>query len=187
MSAPTPRRPRRSLLAVLATTLLAIAAIVIPVSAASALPTLVTCTGTENDTASPGITNTSSPQTVTAQASYPVCVHVVGGLTVSTMTASNPGTVYTFDASCTELLVTGPTGETIHWSNGQTSTFSTTATVNSVSGVLTYTQVGTVTAGLYAGASVVQTFVFPALSPTACAGAGVTSYSGSASFVITQL
>ena len=143
---------------------------------------LVSCTGTESITFSPGATQTPRLTTLTTATSLPLCVHASAPVL---MPASGHSQI-SHSLSCDELA-NGATGTKVfQWTNGQTSTFSFVSTATTVDGNFVVTLNGTITAGLYQGASAVASTVFTPLLATGNAtladtcntDTGVTSASG---------
>ena len=152
--------------------------------AAQASAQSVVCAGTETATYNPPLTNTQQPQQVTTTTSYSPCV-VLGVSGISS------GTAYANamrDLSCTTLLGGGPATRIINWSNGLSSTFTLTSTVNSVNGLLVVTLTGNISAGLFKDQSAVGVLTVNNLSQadflTACSGSGVVSLSGPSTLTI---
>lgn len=119
----------------------------VPASAQAA--NLVSCTGTETVTFSPGLTNTPHPLTVTTADNFPVCIHASAPIL---MPATAHGQI-SRTASCLDLLGGGPGVRVLHWANGQTSTYSFVSSANVVNGNIVTVSTGTITDGLYKGAS----------------------------------
>jgi hypothetical protein len=179
------RRRGRPLSAAL--TLLLVAASLLGITApASAAPTVVTCTGNQTITYSPGLTNTPTVQTSQVSTAYSVCAHV-DGLSVSTMTGSSRVTFSGASLTCAALLDTVPGQQVVTWSDGRTSTFTYSLTATNVSGELVATATGTISAGLYAGAIAEQVSTSVGLNGLTACGTpqGLTSISGLVQLVIT--
>ncbi|WP_309134714.1 hypothetical protein [Cellulomonas sp.] len=191
---------RRRVLAVFATLVLAGTAGTVAAAPASATAgaqataqaalTLVTCSGQESTTYSPGITNTAALVTITTSATYGPCLHV-NGLQITTWSGSSYSQGQTM-AGCTELEL--PEDETstsvIRWSNGQTSTWEYTAITQNVAGNFVIVGVGEITDGLYEGAIAQRELVLPGLVEAlqACATpTGLTGVSGLFTFTITAI
>lgn len=78
--------------------------------------------------------------------------------------------------SCAEVLGGTASVFTITWNTGETTTVSANRTSSVVAGVLLVTHTGTVTAGVFAGGTVVQTIVGPSADVMLClAGLGTVS------------
>ncbi|RQS09783.1 hypothetical protein DIE07_15130 [Burkholderia sp. Bp9002] len=144
----------------------------------------VICTGTETQSFNPALTNTQRNLVVTDTASLSPCL-VVGVSGINSATESAQGVA---NLSCQTLLAGGPATKVIHWSNGQSSTFSYTATSSAVNGNFVITQTGNISAGLFKGQSAVGVSTLTSLSQpdflTACAGSGITSVSGATTLTI---
>ena len=84
------------------------------------------------------------------------------------------------------LLQSAAVTYTITWNTGQQSTISGSTTVNTAGGVITVIVTGNVTAGLFAGDSVVQTLTaaVPALLPCTL---GLGSVSGTYSLITLEI
>ncbi|MGI5466963.1 hypothetical protein [Streptomyces sp. CA-132043] len=145
---------------------------------AHAAPTLLSCEGKQTASYSPAMTNKEQTLTAGITESYDNCAVAPAGVSGGVGTAS-----FKEDASC---LVTAQPGRTdvieYGWKNGKTSTvaFKVTNVVRAGTGITTVTSVGEVTSGLGAGSKATRVVVLPALDPTACSGAGVTSQQGPA-------
>ncbi|TKC86767.1 hypothetical protein FAZ69_19125 [Trinickia terrae] len=138
----------------------------------------VVCSGTETGTFNPPLTNTQQNLQITVSASYSPCL-VTG---VSGITSASVNNQFVRDYACQTLLGGGPGTRVFIWSNGQSSTFSYTATTNSVGGNVVSTLTGNISAGLFQGQSAVVVVTLTSISQadflTACAGSGITSVSG---------
>ncbi|WP_157642769.1 hypothetical protein [Burkholderia ubonensis] len=144
----------------------------------------VICTGSETLSFNPALTNTQRNLVVTDTASLSPCL-VVGVSGINSATESAQGVA---NLSCQMLLGGGPATKIIHWSNGQSSTFSYTASSSAINGNFVITQTGNISAGLFKGQSAVGVSTLTSLSQpdflTACAGSGVTSVSGGTTLTI---
>ncbi|MGV2287256.1 hypothetical protein AAHK20_00960 [Trinickia sp. YCB016] len=136
------------------------------------------CLGTEASTYNVPLTNTQQDLQVTITASYSPCV-VTG---VSGITSGSVYSQVMRDLSCQTLLEQGQGTRVINWSNGQSSTFTYTSSINAVNGDYVITLTGNISAGLFQGQSAVDVVTLNSLSQanflTACAGSGITSVSG---------
>lgn len=158
------RRPR----ALLGALLLTLAAVLVPASTASATTTLVHCTGTQQAHYSPGLTNTTTTQTVTVTDSFSSCLHTQG-LSISTMTGQYGPTSFTRQLGCNDLLISDTGTRLIRWSDGSQSVFDYSRTATAVSGNLVFTLVGQISSGLYAGSTATEVITLPGLAGlTAC-------------------
>ncbi len=150
---------------------------------------LVHCTGTETATFTPGLTNTPTMTQVSTDTNLSSCVHLlVPPLLMPATSSSNPVREY----SCLTLIGGGTSNRVINWANGETSHYTAQVTSNIVQGNLVVVRTGVITAGRYAGRSIVGTVVLTPLlgsSPdigTKCATPeGLTSLSGVTTLEIT--
>ncbi|MCC7633538.1 hypothetical protein [Stenotrophomonas rhizophila] len=173
-NAPTSRP--LSLLTVL---LLAIACLV---AAPSAQATVI-CTGNHTANWDPGVTNTTQTHTVSTETDW----SCAGVGTLPILVGATSVEQFTAPFSCQSLLSPAPAIWTIHWSDGGSSTYSFTATVNAISGNLVIVATGNITQGRYVGRSAVAQFNLLNLGATlnaACASTGVTDGGGPSTFVI---
>jgi hypothetical protein len=117
----------------------------------------VTCLppSSQHTTYTPPLTNTAGPVTVSTSTQYGPCTSTEPGLT----TGSRSGNFNYSSFSCMNLLT---------WNTGQQSTISGSTTVNTAGGVITVIVTGNVTAGLFAGDSVVQTATGASTDITLC-------------------
>lgn len=175
-----------ALAALLAAT--ASAAIIAP-SAASAGTALVTCTGQETVSWSPPLTNAPQDTTVTidgalgALADPGTCVSV--GTSVSSVSYQE---VFAFPSdSCTTAGINLPGSRVFTWDNGQTSTFTFSASIVNGVGTEIVTLTGSITAGRFNGYTAVETIQVPQLDPALCAGSGITSNTAQAELEILPL
>jgi hypothetical protein len=179
--------PRVRMLAALAALLAATASIaVIAPSAASASPALVTCTGQEAVSWSPPLTDTPQNTTVTidgalgALANPGICVSV--GTSVSSVSYQE---IFAFpNDSCTTAALNVPGSRVFMWDDGQTSTFTFSASIVNGIGTEIVTLTGTITAGRFNGHVAVETIQVPQLDPALCAGSGATSNTAQAELEI---
>jgi hypothetical protein len=182
--------PKNRMLAALAALLAAIAsAAVIAPSDASAGTDLVTCTGQETVSWSPPLTNTPQDTTVTIEGMLGAlgnpgsCVSV--GTSVSSVSYRE---VFSFpNDSCTTAGINLPGSRVFTWDNGQSSTFTFTASIVNGVGTEIVTLTGTITAGRFDGDPAVETIEVPQLDPALCAGSGITSNSAQAELEILPL
>ena len=151
--------------------LLTAAAIVFSVVAtatpASAGALDVTCVPPSSQTVTfnPPLTMAPGPVAVSASTQYGPCTSTsVPGLTAGSRSA----TISYPSRSCRDLLDSGSGTFTINWNTGQQSTISGNTTVSTVGAALVVTITGNVTAGLFAGDSVVQTITGLATNITLC-------------------
>lgn len=149
---------------------------------AQAVPVVVTCTGTQTTTFSPGLTNT--PQTVVraGQNIHSPCISTQLPFTMSGLVTFTS----TSTLSCTSLTTANTGTDIIAWSTGRTSTFDYNRTVTTAGGQTVVTLTGSITAGDFTGAAAVETIVSPALDLSACATPqGITSTYGVSELTIT--
>lgn len=127
----------------------------------------VTCTPPSSQTVTynPPLTRTPGPVAVSTSTQYGPCTSAsVPGLT----SGSRSGNFNYPNFSCLNLLQSAPVTYTITWNTGQQSTISGNTTVNTVGGAITVTVTGNVTAGLFAGDSVLQTATGASTDITLC-------------------
>lgn len=144
--------------------------------AASASTELLSCGGTGSNTYQPGVTNTPRTITVHSEADYQPCAGTSG------ITSGH----YQLAASGTVSCLGG--GFTITWNTGQTSTITAVGipVLRPANEIVVLYQ-GTLTAGTFAGATVLQTATLLNLTPEQCfTSEGVTGTSGPAAIVITR-
>jgi hypothetical protein len=185
-----PIAPRGRTLAALAALLAATAlAAVIAPSVASASTDIVTCTGQETVSWSPPLSNTPHDTTVTidgrlgALGSPGTCTSV--GTSASSVSYHE---VFAFPSdSCTTAGIDLPGSRTFTWDNGQTSTFTFTASIVNGVGTEIVTLTGSITAGRFSGETAVETIQVPQLDPLLCAGSGITSNTAQAELEILPL
>ncbi|WP_027343131.1 hypothetical protein [Hamadaea tsunoensis] len=164
-------------LAVLAAVILGVLA---APSAAQADPvTLLDCTGWQDVSYSPPLTNTETSTLQSVDARFGTSALPLGlCLTVgSTITGGGYTTSFTSLRSCLELAVASgePVTRAYSWNDATTSTVSTTRRVERTEGTTVITFEGTVTAGHFAGATIVETLVAVNPNPLICATTGVSS------------
>jgi hypothetical protein len=172
----------RVLLALTATTL--VVAVGAPAAGAA---TVLTCPGTETSTFSPPLTDTPTPTSITISHHYGPCVNAADPLELRTGTASV--TIPSGAATCTSLLFTTHMSRVIHWSTGTTSTFELTANASFLpGGVIQIVEDGSITAGEFAGDTVLSTVTVAAPNFLVdCAGAGVSQFTGVATMTIADV
>lgn len=127
----------------------------------------VTCVPPSSQTITfdPPLTMTPGPVMVSTSTQYGPCTSTsVPGLTAGSRNATFPYP----SLSCLDLLDSSSVSFTITWNTGQQSTISGNTTVSRVGAALVVTITGNVTAGLFAGDSVVQTVTAAATSITLC-------------------
>jgi hypothetical protein len=173
---------RRLILALAALT--AVAALLTPVAPASAGLLDVTCTPPSSDLATYSPPLTSTPQTVTATVTtqYGPCVSV----SQPAVTSGSRTITLTGTRDCLELLNVTSAILTITWNTGQTSTITGNRVGNVVGAVIVFTITGTVTSGLFAGDTVVQTITGPATDILLCT-AGLSTVSSVYSLVTLEI
>ncbi|MGQ4490257.1 hypothetical protein ACN6LM_000787 [Streptomyces sp. SAS_281] len=155
--------------------LAAVAALAAPPAAADPLD-LATCAGTATYQFSPGVTNTPQNIQVTRDIDLGLCV------TPLLASASNHVTA---GLKCSNLLLATPGQLVLTWNNGQSSTFDYTTVFNTVNGVTSLIQSGSITSGRFAGSLAVLTMTGTTLDLTACDNEGLTSNTLAATLVIT--
>jgi hypothetical protein len=145
-------------------------------SPAYAATITITCTGTSAISYTPGLLFTVRSVAYTETDTFGSCLST-GGPTITSGSASAGATL---DGSCLGLpVIVEDPAYTVHWSDGQSSTFALTFTDTIVAGVENVTGAGTVTSGAFTGATGVFQWVYLVPNPLQClANPGVTSQSG---------
>ncbi|KPZ11826.1 hypothetical protein RYA99_17625 [Pseudomonas syringae pv. actinidifoliorum] len=150
---------------------------------------LATClTGTHTANWSPGLTNTDQLVNVSTTSNWGPCVSPSFPLAVSASSSQN----FQANFSCQSLLLQTPTITwVINWSDGATSTYEFSATLNNIGNLnTTIVGVGKIVDGRYKNAKAMSTFVLGDIESTLsndCAKTtGVTSVSGLSTLVIAQ-
>lgn len=150
-----------SLLAIVASVFL------LPSNAASAGALDLTCSppSSETVTYNPAVTMTPQATTATVSTVFGPCVSASNpAVTSGSRSLSAPLT-----RSCLQLLDSGgPYAVTITWNTGQTSSLTLNRVTNVAGAVITVTQTGNVTGGLFAGDTVVMTATAPSADVLAC-------------------
>jgi hypothetical protein len=139
--------------------------ILLPVTPAHAGVLDATCAGSEFIAYTPALTNVGQTVDVTVSTSFAPCVSLsTPGLTSGTgfLTATLT------DHQCLDLLRAGPFTRNVTWNTGQTSTLSGNGVPSIVGASLVVLFTGSVTAGLFAGDTFVNTIVAPATDITLC-------------------
>jgi hypothetical protein len=158
------RRAGRSIRAIL----LAVASLVVviaPGSPAHSTSPDVTCIGTQHVRISPGLLLAPRDVTLTVNAIYAPCTSASEpGIT----SATNRATFPVPGASCLNPFDPGSGSKTYTWNTGQTSVFSFNRMGSNLGGTNVITSVGTITSGLYAGATAVEVVVGPSLDTLRC-------------------
>lgn len=136
--------------------------------------------GSQTVTYNPGLTNTPSQVTVTWDLRLDSCV----SLTHPAVTSGGGSGNVVRTGSCSEIVGSSTGSQVITWNTGQTSTFSFTRTYSSVNGEAVLLLTGTITSGLFYGASAVLTIVDATLDLAACnTTTGLTQINGVTDFV----
>jgi hypothetical protein len=164
----------RTVLASLLTAAAIVFSVLTTATPATASTLDVTCVPPSSDSVTYTPPLTLSPQTVTMSVStqYGPCTSP----SVPGLTAGSRHITINNTRSCLDLLTSNPVTFTITWNTGQQSTISGNTTVSIAGAVLVVTITGNVTAGLFAGDSVVQTVTGPATDILLCtAGLGTVS------------
>jgi len=146
--------------------------------------TSVTCLGTSTITFNPGLTLITKAVAYNLSDTYN-CTSTDPAITSG---ISVRGSV--LPLSCLNLasLFSSTNIYTITWNNGQISTADGTFTLSSVGGTIIVIAQGTITSGLFTGATAVLTYVWPAPNPLACLTTqGVTQLTGVTTLQITSL
>jgi hypothetical protein len=124
------------------------------------------CTPPSNEvnTFDPPLTNEPQPTTITTTRHYNPCV----SLTHPTVVSGTSSSESDITTSCFELLNSRSFTKKIKWNTGQTSTLSGTYQASQVGVTIVVTSTGTVTSGLFAGQSFVETKESPSTDITLC-------------------
>ncbi|PSL52498.1 hypothetical protein B0I31_113171 [Saccharothrix carnea] len=176
----------RTFVATLMTLVSALALLVLgPAGTASAGVLDVTCTPPSSNsiTYNPPLTRTPQDVTIGVSAQYGPCVSLSNPALTSghrAISVLSPG------FSCLELLNSGSVTFTITWNTGQTSTVSANYSATVVGAALVDVRTGTVTSGLFAGSTVLQTTTGPATDVLLCT-AGLGTVSGIYSLVTLEI
>jgi hypothetical protein len=145
----------------------------------------IVCAGTETNTFSPPLTNTTRTTSVQLSDNYS-CTQLSNSL-LSSATATRTA-VLAQNCVLTAAPATDPYSITYQFNTGQATVTYTSATViNEVDGSREVISVGAVTSGIDVGAPVTRTVIIPSLSLTACGGSGITTYSGVTTLTITPV
>ncbi|GAA2118594.1 hypothetical protein GCM10009759_66010 [Kitasatospora saccharophila] len=151
-------------------------------TAAHASPVDITCAvGSQTASYSPAMTNTTQPTSASITENYS-CTSLS-----TAVSSGSTSAVFAEDAGCLLTAQPAHTAVTTYtWDTSATSTitFTVSNVVRAVDGTTTVTSLGSVTAGLGQGSLATRVIVLPALSLTACAGAGVSSQTGTATLSI---
>jgi hypothetical protein len=149
---------------VLSLLLMAGVSVLLPATSAHAGVLDVTCAGSEFVTYSPALTNVEQAVTVTASTSLAPCVSL-----------STPGLISgsgflqaVITRQCLDLLDPGPFTRNVTWNTGQTSSLTGNGSSSIVGASLVVVFTGSVTAGLFAGDTFVNTITAPATDITLC-------------------
>ncbi|UWE11013.1 hypothetical protein [Actinacidiphila bryophytorum] len=158
---------------------LALAGVTLTSAPAQAATGTISCTGWSYTTYSPGLTGTVRPTTVTVAGRLnAVGPHSPTGSCLALGSSATSGTrdvTALLDVSCNAILTETGT-ETIVWDDGQSTSFTFTATAAHIASNTVLTETGTVTSGEFLGEKVVETFTAANLAFADCAtGTGVTS------------
>lgn len=155
----------------------------IPVHAHAGSAPLARCSGQHTASWSPGETNVSQPITITTDTVWE-CKQASGGAITATSDESFKGQFNCASNAEAQPAITW----TIHWNDGEQSTFVFNATVDAVNGNLNINAPGTVTQGRFAGSKATAAFTlnnFAAELNTLCnTPGGVTSATGTSTLTI---
>jgi hypothetical protein len=165
---------KRQLAALAGVVGLALGSAVLAAPAHASLAT-ISCTGWTHATYTPGLTNTAKPTAVVVDGDLNVIdAHSPTGSCLalgSSATAGQRDVTAQLDVGCTQLIV--ETGvETINWNDGRSTSFTFSANVTRGLSNTVLLETGTVTAGEFAGDSVVETFTAPNTAFLACGTPG---------------
>lgn len=142
----------------------------------------LTCPGTESVTFTPGLLLTTQQVTVHTSRQWGPCVS-----SDPTVSSGSDAETFVNTISCLSLAAAGTGTLTFTWSNKHTSTFAFTKTVSHPVGQTVVTYTGNITAGEFAGDSVLETITGAAVDLTAClAPPGITSTFGVAVLEVTS-
>jgi hypothetical protein len=153
--------------------LFGVAMLAVPGSAHAAVGDLV-CTVSSTVSYSPGITLTSSTQTITWSVQYSGCTSTTG----ATVAVGSRGGNTTRARSCLAVQPPFDGPFTITWDDSTTSVIDGEGQAEDVGGQTVYTITGTVTSGRFAGDLIVEVVTQSSLNLLACATTGVTSQTG---------
>ncbi|MFI6510958.1 hypothetical protein ACIBCT_25410 [Streptosporangium sp. NPDC050855] len=159
---------------------LVVAALLAPAPASAAVLD-VTCTGLQTTTYTPGVTLTPQTVQVNLDRNFGPCV----SLSQPAVLSGTSNVVGNATLSCLDLLSPGDGTRTITWNTGQTSTYTYTRQIINLVGQTVRTETGSITSGLFAGKTVVQTTTLATVQITDCLGEGVTGNSGPMTLNIT--
>ena len=150
--------------------LLAAALLTVAVApAASADPVALECVGTKTTQYSPGLKLLPSVQRIEYDAVFSPCVGTATGASAT----QSSGT--TKVVSCLSVGESNPGLLQYVWTDGGSSFFSYETTVQRPAGQIIVTKTGTITAGRYTGATVVETTTGVTPNVADCLGQGVKS------------
>jgi hypothetical protein len=145
---------------------------------ASAAVALVTCTGSEDVTFDPPLTNTTQETEVRVRGSLD-CNQVVPPASFT----GDHKAKFIRDYSCLTLLGGGQGERVIRWSDGSTSTFEFQSSNQAANGQFIAVRTGEITSGRFAGHAAEETGVGLG-DLTACQGAGLDELQTTVTFVI---
>ncbi|WP_147288145.1 hypothetical protein [Nocardia pseudobrasiliensis] len=142
---------------------------------------LICGTGVEAASYSPGLTNTAQPETVTLNGTLGPCV----SLKDLSVTGGSYHVVVNNTFSCLTLFGNASGVRTFTWNNGQSSTFTYTASIEKAESEVVATYTGTITGGEFAGDHALMVVTSASLSALQCATPpGVQSSSGTITLAI---
>lgn len=159
------------------------AAVGIPLGAgtAQADPGGLTCAGTVTANYSPGLTLTSTQQSVNTNEIDAPCTSASN----PDVTSGQSAVTIQTEAGCLEVLQPGSAAKTFTWNTGETSLFSFNRSVSRPGGTSVVTLAGTITHGLFAGRTALEVITFPNPNLLGCLiPPGVTSLFGVATLII---
>lgn len=153
---------------------LALAGAVVAAPAYASITT-ISCTGWTHATYTPGLTNTAKSTAVVVDGDLNVIDgHSPTGSCLALGSSATAGTrdvTAQLDVGCTQLIV--ETGvETVNWNDGRSTSFTFSANVTRGLSNTVILETGTVTAGEFAGDSVVETFTAPNTAFLGCGTPG---------------
>ena len=172
----------RTALASLLTAAAIVFSVVATATPATASALDVTCVGSQTTSYNPALTQTPQSVTVSTSTQYGPCTST----TVPELTSGSRSANFPYpNLSCLNFLDSASVTYTITWNTGQQSTISGNTTVTTA-GTTVVTVTGNVTAGLFAGDSVISTVTGPATDITLCT-AGLGSVSSIYSLVTLEI
>jgi len=177
--------------ALFATTLI-LGAVILSAPAASATTQLLTCTGWDDNTYSPGLINTPRTTNIAGSAQLGNTASPLGLCTGVNVVPPIVSGNYQFGAtgvsSCNAIATAASSlTVTINWNGSRFTTYVADRTVQRFLSTTVVTLSGVVTAGVFLGGTVEQVVIIPNPNPLACLSEpGVTSLKASDTVTITD-